>query len=227
MILHAGIGNQIIYLNINAILYLISGIVALSVSFVSYKYSKIIEESLLNYISFGFTLLGLGLVIQGSLMILLSFNIARFSENIRAIYISSVMYLILQVIAYITISIGYSKKAYWNSGASLISVIFTKKREYFLLGAYIFDASQIVIIFLLGFIVFTGYLVHMKNKNIFSLLVLIAFSLMLISHIVYLFSSLMFSTDYYFIANIIQFLGFLSLLLFLIRSGHIGGTKEK
>ncbi|AFZ70061.1 hypothetical protein Calag_0281 [Caldisphaera lagunensis DSM 15908] len=227
MIPQAGLGNQIIYLNINAILYLISGIVALSVSYVSFKYSKIIEESLLNYISFGFILLGLGLVIQGSLMILLSFNIARFSENIKTIYISSVMYLILQVIAYIIISVGYSKKAYWNSGEALISIIFTKKREYFLLGAYIFDASQIIIIFLLSLIVFTGYLVHMKNKNTFSLLVLIAFSLMLISHITYLLSSLMFSIDDYFIANIIQFLGFLSLLIFLIRSGHIGRTEEK
>ncbi|MFP3143602.1 MAG: hypothetical protein RXQ93_01075 [Caldisphaera sp.] len=79
----------------------------------------------------------------------------------------------------------------------------------------------------MGLIVFTGYLIHIRNKNTFSLLVLIAFSLMLISHITYLFSSLSFSVNYYFVANIIQFFGFLSLLIFLIRSGHIGRTKEK
>ncbi|MGC9183099.1 hypothetical protein [Caldisphaera sp.] len=221
-------GNQVIYLNVNAILYIVSGIVALSVSLVSFKYNKIIKENVLNYISLGFALLGLGLIIQGSLMILLSFNIARISEDLRATYISSLIYLFLQLIAYIIITIGYTREAYWsNVEPLLITIILTKKREYFLLGAYIFDAVQIILIFLLGLIVFSGYLIHMKNKNTFSLLVLIAFSLMLISHIVYLLSSLSFSVNYYFIANIIQFLGFLSLLIFLIRSGHIGRTKEK
>ncbi|PMP60102.1 MAG: hypothetical protein C0171_04325 [Caldisphaera sp.] len=221
-------GNQVIYLNVNAILYVVSGIVALSVSLVSFKYNKIIKENVLNYISLGFALLGLGLIIQGSLMILLSFNIARISEDLRATYISSLIYLFLQLIAYTIITIGYTREAYWsNVEPLLITIILTKKREYFLLGAYIFDAVQIILIFLLGLIVFSGYLIHMKNKNTFSLLVLIAFSLMLISHIVYLLSSLSFSVNYYFIANIIQFLGFLSLLIFLIRSGHIGRTKEK
>ncbi|WP_292319702.1 hypothetical protein [Caldisphaera sp.] len=221
-------GNQVIYLNVNAILYIVSGIVALSVSLVSFKYNKIIKENVLNYISLGFALLGLGLIIQGSLMILLSFNIARISEDLRATYISSLIYLFLQLIAYTIITIGYTREAYWsNAEPLLITIILTKKREYFLLGAYVFDAVQIILIFLLGLIVFSGYLIHMKNKNTFSLLVLIAFSLMLISHIVYLLSSLSFSVNYYFIANIIQFLGFLSLLIFLIRSGHIGRTKEK
>jgi hypothetical protein len=221
-------GNQVIYLNVNAILYVVSGIVALSVSLVSFKYNKIIKENVLNYISLGFALLGLGLIIQGSLMILLSFNIARISEDLRATYISSLIYLFLQLIAYTIITIGYTREAYWsNVEPLLITIILTKKREYFLLGAYVFDAVQIILIFLLGLIVFSGYLIHMKNKNTFSLLVLIAFSLMLISHIVYLLSSLSFSVNYYFIANIIQFLGFLSLLIFLIRSGHIGRTKEK
>ncbi|MGC8572765.1 MAG: hypothetical protein ACP5L0_01975 [Caldisphaera sp.] len=221
-------GNQVIYLNVNAILYIVSGIVALSVSLVSFKYNKIIKENVLNYISLGFALLGLGLIIQGSLMILLSFNIARISEDLRATYISSLIYLFLQLIAYTIITIGYTREAYWsNVEPLLITIILTKKREYFLLGAYVFDAVQIILIFLLGLIVFSGYLIHMKNKNTFSLLVLIAFSLMLISHIVYLLSSLSFSVNYYFIANIIQFLGFLSLLIFLIRSGHIGRTKEK
>jgi len=221
-------GNQVIYLNINAILYVISGIIALSISYVSYKYNKIIKENVLNYISLGFALLGLGLIIQGSLMILLSFNIARISEDLRATYISSLVYLFLQLIAYTIITIGYTKEAYWSSSELfLLTIILTKKREYFLLGAYIFDAVQIILIFLLGLIVFTGYLIHIRNKNTFSLLVLIAFSLMLISHITYLFSSLSFSINYYFVANIIQFFGFLSLLIFLIRSGHIGRTKEK
>ncbi|MGC9047325.1 MAG: hypothetical protein ACP5I6_01460 [Caldisphaera sp.] len=229
MILSPANGPPIIYLDTNAILDIISGIVGLSVSYVSYKYNRLIQERILDYISLGFILLGIGLVIQGFIMLLLGFNFARIREDIRLTYISSVMYLILQLAAYLIITVGYSREAYWSKSALgfLLTYFVIKKREYLLLGAYIFDASQLIIILLLGFIVFLGFLVHVRDRSSFSLLVLLSFFLMLVSHITFLFSSLIFSDFYYLIANIIQFLGFLLLLVFLVRSGHIGRTKEK
>ncbi|MCE4623536.1 MAG: hypothetical protein F7B11_02175 [Caldisphaeraceae archaeon] len=213
-----------VYLNLNAILDVVSAIIGFSVSYVSFKYNRLIQETVLNYISMGFALLGIGLLMQGVLMLLFAFNLFKFPDDYRLSYTSSVFYLVLQLISYAIIAIGYSKETYWpkESLALPLAYVLFKKKQYFLLRTLIFDASQLIIIFFLAFIVFLGFLVHSRDKKTFSLLVLISFSLMLISHIGFLFSSLAFSEYYYVISNTVQFVGFLMLLIFLVRSGHIG-----
>ena len=88
--------------------------------------------------------------------------------------------------------------------------------------AALIAAGAFVVLVLLGFIVFQGVLIHLRSKTRFSLLVLFAFVLLLAAHVVLLVSVSALSANLYLVGTLIQFLGFLSLLAFLLRSGRVG-----
>jgi hypothetical protein len=216
----------------NAVLDLASGIVALLVSYYSFQYNKLAESSLLKFISFGFMLLGIGLLSQSSVLLLFSFNVAQITDRRVLGYAVSVAYVLLQLVAYFVIALEYGRRAYapkvrvgGTGGVSLmisILVLLQRAPTHLLLGTIVFDVSQLVVIILLAFIVFQGVLIYSGTKSRLSELVLLGFVLILVSHIAILASSLLFSDIEYLAGDIIQFAGFLSLLYFVIQSGRIG-----
>ncbi|MEM3185721.1 MAG: hypothetical protein QXQ39_03440 [Conexivisphaerales archaeon] len=215
-----------------AILDILSGAVALLVSYTAFKYNRLIESDVLKFVSFGFMMLGIGLLLEGSLLSLLAFNVGRIAEDLRLVYISSLLYLVLQVFAYSSFALGYSRGAY-SRREGITTAVFALfliarpvRQYYFLLGTYVNDITQLIVIVLLSFVVFQGFLMHGRTKSKFSLLVLAGFVLILIAHLVMLGSSIVMSGFIFVLANFVQFAGFLSLLLFLIRSGHIDTATE-
>jgi hypothetical protein len=222
----------------NAYLVLASGIVALLVSYYAFRYTRLIESGVLKFISFGFMLLGIGLISQSSVLILTSFNVAGIVERQIIFFEATLFYLVLQTIAYFAIALGYGRGAYGRQFAKdlkgdkavvsslflpiLLFSPFEQLRPRFFLSNPVFLFHELVSIILLGFIAFQGALIYSSSKNRLSLTVLLGFVLILIAHIGQFASSLLVSQNIFLVGNVIQFIGFLVLLVFLVWSGRIG-----
>ncbi|MEM3637125.1 MAG: hypothetical protein QXE12_00335 [Conexivisphaerales archaeon] len=219
---------------INSLLQLASGIVALSVSFTAFRYMKLVENDILRFLSFGFMLLGVGLVFGASLMLLLSFNIGRIAEDLELVYVATVAYLVLQALAYFSFAVGYARGAYGRVKEEVTSALFylptmalpRLPKSYLLLGTHINAALQLLILILLAFVIFQGALIYSRTKGRFSLLVLSGFCLIFIAHLIMLASSLIPSAQVFTAGAVVQFGGFLSLLVFLLNSGRVHAASK-
>lgn len=244
------------FLYLDTSFYFLSGIVAFLVSFYAFRYTRLIENSALRFLSIGFTVLGVGLLAE-AFIDTLSFFIPSTSSYLLLhrliIREAAATYSFLQVLAYFVILMGYllsrrgpASAASSNGSmnrpptigflASATSVVLASRLGE--LGVLIALAREIIIIssalsmaFLVAIIYLdsTGYLKH-RNKQ--AILVLVGFVLILASQAIS-FSlgivatrALGFSEILDFIGTAVQFAAFLSLLLFLIWRGKIGSTGK-
>jgi hypothetical protein len=215
---------------------LISGIIALLVSYYAFQTRRLVESSVLSAISFGFMLLGAALLVEAVTTLSVGLTAADVTELKTVELLENLAYLALQVVALGVIAIGYARTAYGKrdlSTAALSGVVAfaataattsARLAGMKLLLYYLFVGFEFVILLLLVFIIFQGFLIYSKGRAKSSLLVLLGFALIFVAHLVVLNSILAVSGVEYAFAAAVQFLGFLSLLAFVIRSGRIGST---
>ncbi len=205
------------------LLSLASGLVAFAVSYEAYRYYRLSKLTVLAYISFGFMLLGISLILEGLLTVVRATGVGSIVEDARLVYIMNIIYLLLTNVAFLILVIGYTREAYMTVPELVIPFVAVSAHElahYFLLRHLVFDASQLVSLLLLSMLVYEGALVG-GGKQKFSLLVLISFSLLLIAHTIMLYSSIIFVPFYYIVGQLVQFVSFATLLLFLVRGARI------
>ncbi len=219
------------YLAPNSVLQLLSGLVALLVSYYAFRYGRVATSSFLRLLSLGFMLLGLGLLAQGSVLTLYLFNIGKISDRVNLTYDATALYLVLQVIAYLLIGLGYARRMHASPSsepkpsvpaAALVAMATTTVIP--LLRTRLFEFSELVIIILVAFIAFQALLVYSENRTRFPLLILTAFILICVAHIGSLLSAVLASGALYLVGGLMQLAGFLALLYFVIRSGRVGTT---
>ena len=214
---------------------LLSGIIALLVSYYAFQARRWIESSVLNAISFGFLLLGAALLVEVVTTLSLGITAAAGTRLRTFELLENLAYLILQVVALVVIAFGYARTTYRRdllaaapSGVVALAVKAAAKPAKLaglaLTLYYLFLGLEFVIFLVLIFIMFQGLLVYAKNRDNSSLLVLLGFALIFVAHAVVLNSILAISGTEYLVAASVQFLGFLSLLAFVIRSGRVGST---
>lgn len=213
---------------------LFSGIIALLVSYYAFQARRLIDSSVLSAISFGFMLLGAALLVEGVTTISLGLTAASASRLRTFELLENLAYLVLQVAALLVIAIGYAEATFGArnllaEAASGFAVYATKAKAAKLVGLalllyYLFLGLEFVILLILVFIMFEGFLIYSRGRDNSSLLVLLGFALIFVGHVVVLHSILAISGTEYLVAAAVQFLGFLSLLAFVIRSGRIGST---
>jgi hypothetical protein len=208
-------------------LNLLSGIVALLVSYHAYRFNRILDNSVLRSISIGFMLLGIGLLTEALTALVLGLTpIEVFAARLLTVF-EAYLYLTLQLAAYVSFAWGYAAGAYGRSKASaaVAAVLLAAglRRMADIAFPYSFTfATYFVSAILLGFVVFQGLLIRTRNEERFSSLVLLGFGLMLVAHVMLLASLIALSNILYVEGILVQFLGFVSLLVFLVRSGRIG-----
>ncbi len=214
---------------------LLSGTIALLVSYYAFQARRWIESSVLSAISFGFMLLGAALLVEVVTTLSLGITIAN-AANLRTFeLLENLAYLALEAVALAVIAVGYARTTYGRAAAGAASSGFVAyavnaiTRPARLAGLaltlfYLFLGLEFVILLVLIFIMFQGYLVYSRSRNNSSLLVLLGFALIFVARLVVLRSILDISGGEYLVAAAVQFLGFLSLLVFVIRSGRIGST---
>ena len=214
---------------------LLGGIIALLVSYYAFQARRWVESSVLNAISFGFMLLGAALLVEVVTTLSLGITAAEASRLRTFELLENLAYLILQVVALLVIAAGYARTTYGRGppAAAAPGVVAyavkaaakpAKLAGLALTLYYLFLGLEFVILFVLVFIMFQGFLIYAKNRDNSSLLVLLGFALIFVAHVVVLNSILAISGTEYLVAATVQFLGFLSLLAFVVRSGRVGST---
>jgi len=213
---------------------LFSGIIALLVSYYAFQARRLIENSVLSAISFGFMLLGAALLVEVITTISLGLTPAEVGRFRTFDVLENLAYLILQVVALAAIAVGYARATYGRTDLSAAATsglvayaVNTAAKPARLVGLalllfYLFLGLEFVVLLVLVFIMFQGFLIYSKNRDKSSLLVLLGFALIFVAHVVVLRSILDVSGAEYLVAAAVQFLGFLSLLVFVIRSGRVG-----
>ncbi len=212
------------FITLGGAVSVVSGVVALFVSYTAYRFLKIGDVNILTYISVSFMLLGVGLILQGSLGVMLGLRLGNIYEDARAAYLIGVIYLVVQNVAYLMLVIGYARSAFAPLAPVAPMVIITPPQlsRLFLLGHLVFDVSQLVSVLLLMMLVFEALLASSRSGGSFSRLVLVAFVVLLLSHVTMLYASLVLTPFYYIVGELVQFVSFALLLLFLLGWYRVG-----
>jgi len=209
-------------------LNIMCALVALLTSYYAYKANRFVSSSVLWAISIGFMILGIGLVIDAGTSLISGRTLVditgrtageSFSDRVLTL-LASLTYLTLQMVAYLIIAIGYARSTYGRqasaaapaaaAGAALVSLYSFSILSYF------------VTVILLAFIVFQGLLLRSGHGGRLSWMVLLTFVLIFVAHCVLLVSVLVLGPTLFLIGTAIQFLGFLPLLVFVVRSEVVG-----
>ena len=203
-------------------LNILGALVALLTSYYAYRFNRLVESTVLRAISLGFMLLGVGLILDAGTSLFSGRILVEESYADRVfVLFATYTYLTVQMVAYLVIAVGYSRAAY-GSGQTKTAVPAALVGSA-AIGLYDFSLlSYFVALILLAFVVFQGFLLHSGRSNRFSTIVLLAFGLIFAAHLVLLLSVLTLGTGLFLIGTGIQFLGFLSLLVFLVRSEVVG-----
>ena len=203
-------------------LNILSAIVALLTSYYAYRANRILDNSVLRAISLGFMLLGIGLIVDaGTSLVSGKTLVESFADRIL-ILLASVTYLAIQVVAYLIIAVGYARATYGRRGETLAPLALAGSA---VLGLYSFSLlSYFVALLLLAFIVFQGVLIRSKAKGGFSGIVLVAFTLVFLAHLMLLASVATLGGTLFLAGTSVQFLGFVFLLVFVVRSEIVVST---
>jgi hypothetical protein len=201
-------------------LNILSAFVALLTSYYAYKVNRLVSNSLIRVISIGFMLLGIGLIVDaGTSLISGRTLVDSFSDRVLTL-LASLSYLTIQMVAYLVIAVGYARAAYGGQAKAAAPVVLAGSAMVGLYGYSLL--SYFVTFLLLAFIVFQGLLLRSGEKTKFSGAVMLAFLLILAAHFILLLSVLVLGTGLFVIGTAVQFAGFLSLLLFVLRSEVVG-----
>jgi hypothetical protein len=199
-------------------LNILSALVALLTSYYAYRSNRLVKNSLLWAIGIGFMLLGLGLAVDAGTSLLTGRTLVESIAD-RVLYLfASFTYLTLQMVAYLVIAVGYARATYGQPKLVAPAVVVGAA-----VGLYSYTLlSYFVTLVLLGFVVFQGFLLRSGGKSKLSGTVMLAFSLILIAHFILLLSVIYLGTGLFLIGTAVQFLGFISLLVFVVRSEVVG-----
>ncbi len=206
---------------LNFSLNFLSALVALLTSYYAYRFNRMMENPVLRAISLGFMMLGVGLVVDaGTSLFTGRLLVESYAERVLVL-LATFTYLTLQMVAYLVIALGYSRAAYGGSKmeatlpAALVGTAAVTLYGYSVL-------SYLVSVVLLGIVLFQGFLLRSGGKSRFSNIVFLAFGLILTAHLVLLLAVLSLGAGLFLIGTGVQFVGFLSLLAFVVRSEVIG-----
>jgi hypothetical protein len=205
---------------ITFLLNLLSALVALLTSYYAYRANRFVSNSVIQAISIGFMLLGIGLVVDaGTSLVSGRTLVESFSDRVLTLF-ASLTYLTVQMIAYLIIAVGYARATYGTQVKTAAPVVLAGSA---MVGLYSYSLlSYFVAFVLLAFVVFQGLLLRGGGGNRLSGMVFLAFVLIFAAHLILLLSVLVLGPGLFLIGTGVQFLGFLSLLVFVVRSEVVG-----
>ena len=183
--------------------------IALAIAFQAMKSYRLAKERSLLYLNFSFLLLGAGLFLDGLANIILLIN--RFHRGL--LFLSRFGYTIsffAQVLAYFILIFAYMQQT--RAWATQIAAVFP---ILFLHNAF----TELILIFLLVYIVAQTMINYSVNKTTNSLLVFGAFTSLVIAHVFFLL--FLIEPILFLAAHFAQLLGFLLLLKMLFKLNKI------
>jgi hypothetical protein len=197
---------------INIIVFAFCSLVAFLISFFSYKTFKLTKESKYAYFSLGFIFLSIGLILHAIGNLSFYFGIekclnATCNISQQTLYFAHLIHIILTFIAYVILILIYFKV----KEKVFVALAFI---QAFILAVLTFSSYMFNVVgFILSlFIVYGAYRTYKSNKTRNTKLALVAFSLISLSHILFLYGNMI-------PAYSSLFLGFLSFLFIFKKHG--------
>ena len=194
---------------------ILSAIVALLTSYYAYRSNRLVGTSVLTAISIGFMLLGIGLAVDAGTSLVTGKLLVEVPADRVLAVLASFSYLTVQMAAYLVIAVGYGRATYGSVAKVAAPAVFAGWAAS-LHGFSVL--SYFVVLLLLAFVVFQGLLLRTEKGHGMSAIVLIAFGLILVAHLLLLLSVLTLGAGLFLVGTGVQFLGFLALLVFVVRS---------
>ena len=197
------------FLGFDATMEIISGIICLAIGYFSVKGYKTTSERTLLFLNISFSFLGVGLLMDGFLSIYVYYlKIFRSRVLVSPIILGfgSWIFFFTEIFAYGLLAYTYASRTFgMTAGVLAVPIIFKD----------ISPLVEIILIFLLAYLAYQSMVNYSIKRHSRSLLVLIGFTLLLLSHVLFLTS-----TSYslaYVVAHLAQFAGFSSFLAMLTR----------
>ncbi len=227
-------------LDLDIALDVMSGIVALLVSSYAYRYNKLLANSTLKFIGVGFIMLGVGLLIEAWAYSFVVFGVGDLSTDRAFAIITSAMYELLQMGAFFVLALGYIRSAFPSQkfssldasalSALVIPIVTTtgpgRLRDMLHFARLIWEVAEILSIVFLAIVIVVGFLGYSETRHRFSLLVILSFILILAAQAFDLWTVISISVRLDVVSSVVQFAGFLMLLVFIIWRGRIGSARE-
>ena len=191
----------------------ISGIIALIVTYYATKAYNLTGQKRLSDLSTGFLVLSAGMFgrVIGTWYFLIRFGV-DFDAGELVISIITIAYGVSRIMAYILFVIATKPARRTPQEMSVVSML--------LMATFLVDpALEVIAILVLVVVVLQAIVNCMSTRSRFARYVLVGFVLLLLSHI--LMAQVDANPGYYLISQASQLLGFLSLLVLLIKAGRV------
>jgi hypothetical protein len=223
------VGPILFAVELIATLNVLSGGVAVLISYYAYRFNRLVNSRILASISVGFALLGFALLAESATTAALHLTPVEIAlaRGLQGLLI--LLYILLQPVAYAFFAVGYARAVFGRApGAKrAIPILALTLREVsvvIVLLYLVFLFSQVAIVLLLSFVVVAGAMVYVHTRSRSSLMVMLGFLLIFFARLSILGAVISPSVQLYVWGTLIEFAGFVFLLLFLVRSGRVGPT---
>lgn len=220
MILENMLNQVAVKLAINIVVYLCASIITFLIFFFSYKTYKLTKERKYLYFSLGFILLSLGLVCHSIGNIMAYLGVERCFSGLgcnlpeQSLFLVHFGYVVLTFFAYTGLILIYSKA----KDRRLVYFVFLQSflLAWLTYATYLFNVVGFLFMLFISYATFRRYL---SNKNRSTLSIFAAFSLIGLSHILFIFN-----VRYVGYASL--FLGYLTFLS-IFKCQNLSKTKNK
>lgn len=212
---------------LNAAIQFIVAFIAIIVCYYGYKAYKVSKDKICLYFSSAFALLGLNLFVFAILVPAL-FVYYNFYSNIdvgRLVYISKALnfiYVFATLMAYTLFVFIYAKIKRKGIKILLTLLVLSLAIHSFITISSL--SFNLVAILLLSFILIYVTRNYLKKKTLNSLLVLLTFGLIQISHLLFIVS--INYNNFYFFANLTQLIGYSILFILFMRINHGWASRK-
>jgi hypothetical protein len=216
-----------------SVLNVLSGAVALLISYYAYKNNRLVGSILLRYISWGFLLLGVSLFLQAGTENIVAATAIDALRVRGEELVAFLVYTALQLIAYAIFAWGYGLSFFSRAtskngaipsvlaGTTSLATVAKKLLDASVFALAVYLGSQFAIVVLLFLIVYHGARVFSHTHSNLSLMVLFGFVLIFVAHVITLAAAVTLGATLNLVGNTIEFCGFVSLLFFLYWSARV------
>ena len=200
-------------IRLDLVFELISGIIALIVTYYATKAYNLTGQKRLSDLSTGFLVLSAGMFgrVIGTWYFLIRFG-TDFESGGLVITIVTIAYGMSRIMAYVLFVIATRPPRRHHQEVSEVSML--------LMATFLVDPSlEVIAIIVLVLVVLQAIVNYMSTRSKFARYVLVGFFLLLLSHI--MMAQIAATPGFYLLSQAAQLLGFLSFLVLLVQAGRV------
>jgi hypothetical protein len=189
---------------------LFSALISFIVGYYALKGYRVASEKGLLLLHFGFVTLGVSMLLR----VITTFYVIALVRELAsprpavaaALTFAGIIYSVAQLVAYGLFAVNYTRQAKMLATMAMLRPLFMLKYEPFL---------ELIAIVLLGYVAVQSMINLAMKRNTDAFLVSLGFSFMFVSHLFFLFTIV--ETALHLVGQVTQLIGFLCLLLMLMR----------